>query len=72
MNEVVPLVMMSRQTVVSRMGGGIPSLFNTKVDVTHEFKQSMEQCQILSTMSSSIDNDYLVRKVVLIKLLKHI
>lgn len=72
MNEVVPLVMMSRQTVVSRMGGGIPSLLNTKVDVTHEFKQSIEQCQILSTMSSSIDNDYLVRKVVLTQLLKHI
>jgi len=62
MNAGVPLVTISGRTMVSRMGGSILSMLQTKVHVTHDFTQYIEQCQLLSTMSLSIDYNYLVRK----------
>jgi predicted O-linked N-acetylglucosamine transferase (SPINDLY family) len=61
-NAGVPLVTMSGRTMVSRMGGSILSMLEAKVHVAHDFTQYTEQCQLLSTLSSSNNYNYLVRK----------
>jgi predicted O-linked N-acetylglucosamine transferase (SPINDLY family) len=62
MSAGLPLVTMSGRTMVSRMGGSILSMFNSKNPVIHEYSDYINQCRMIETLGSSTDRRYLGRK----------